>query len=68
MSNLSYLFIAFLITWVVIAGYLWMLGRQVQNLKDEVDALTEGNDVGVNAPGRAGRAELESPAIGGRQS
>jgi len=40
-SNLSYLFVAFLITWIVIGAYLWMLNRQVQNLKDEVDALTE---------------------------
>ncbi len=68
MSNLSYLFIAFLITWIVIAGYLWMLGRQVQNLKDEVDSLTEGVDVGVDTPERASRAELDSPAVGGRQS
>ena len=67
MSNLSYLFIAFLITWVVIAGYLWMLGRQVQNLKDEVDALTEGNDVGVDAPGRASRADLDSSVARSQQ-
>jgi CcmD family protein len=40
-SNLSYLFVAFLITWIVIGAYLWMLNRQVQNLKDEVDMLTE---------------------------
>jgi CcmD family protein len=40
-SNLSYLFVAFLITWIVIGAYLWMLNRQVQNLKDEVDTLTE---------------------------
>jgi len=40
-SNLTYLFVAFLITWIVIGAYLWMLNRQVQNLKDEVDMLTE---------------------------
>jgi len=40
-SNLSYLFVAFLITWIVIGAYLWMLNRQVQNLKDEIDILTE---------------------------
>ncbi|MGA7670435.1 MAG: CcmD family protein [Nitrolancea sp.] len=68
MSNLSYLFIAFLITWIVIAGYLWMLGRQVQNLKDEVELLTEGTEFGVDVPERTGRADLDSPAIGSRQS
>ena len=45
MSNLTYLFVAFLITWIVISAYLWMLGRQVQNLKDEVEALTEGTEL-----------------------
>jgi CcmD family protein len=45
MSNLTYLFVAFLITWLVISAYLWMLGRQVQNLKDEVEALTEGTEL-----------------------
>ncbi len=68
MSNLSYLFIAFLITWIVIAGYLWMLGRQVQNLKDEVDALTEGVDVEFDSPERATRADLDSTAVGSRQN
>lgn len=41
MSNLTYLFVAFLVTWLVIGGYLWSLGRQVQNLRDEVQALTD---------------------------
>jgi CcmD family protein len=44
-SNLNYLFVAFLITWIVISAYLWMLGRQVQNLKDEVESLTEGTEL-----------------------
>jgi len=67
MSNLSYLFIAFLITWIVIAGYLWMLGRQVQNLKEEVESLTEGTDIGADIPERAARTELDSTVVGGRQ-
>lgn len=41
-DNLTYVFVAFLVTWVVIGGYLWTLGRQVQTLRDEVDALTDG--------------------------
>jgi CcmD family protein len=38
---MSYLFVAFLITLFVIGAYLWMLNRQVQNLKDEIETLTE---------------------------
>jgi CcmD family protein len=49
-SNLNYLFAAFLITWIVISAYLWMLGRQVQNLKDEVDSLTEGSELSPDRP------------------
>ena len=40
-DNLGYLFAAFLISWVVIAGYIWSLGRQVHSLRQEVQALTE---------------------------
>lgn len=68
MSNLTYLFVAFLITWVVIAGYLWMLGRQVQNLKDEVDYLTEGNLVKSEPAETAARADVESHQISSRLS
>jgi CcmD family protein len=39
MENIHYLFLAFLITWLVIAGYLWSLGRQVQNLREEMRML-----------------------------
>jgi CcmD family protein len=37
--NLLYLFVAFFVSWLVIGFYLWSLGRQVQNLRDEVEAL-----------------------------
>lgn len=67
MSNLTYLFVAFLITWVVIAAYLWTLGRQVQNLKDEVDSLTEGRDLGTEPFDIVARTESESQPVRGRQ-
>lgn len=41
MDNTTYLFVAFLITWLVLAGYLWSIGRQVKNLREEMDALAE---------------------------
>jgi CcmD family protein len=61
---LSYLFVAFLITWIVIGAYLWMLNRQVQNLKDEVDTLTEETvfeheRFGASLPESEGRALRE---------
>jgi CcmD family protein len=39
MENETYLFLAFGITWVVFAVYLWSLGRQVQNLNEEVKTI-----------------------------
>lgn len=63
MSNLGYLFTAFLITWVVIGAYLWMLNRQVQNLKDEVDTLTEES---VFEHERFSASQSELPDTGGR--
>jgi CcmD family protein len=68
MSNLTYVFVAFLITWVVIAGYLWMLGRQVQNLKDEVDSLTEGMDTHSDQFNAAVKTEVDSRPVRGQQS
>jgi CcmD family protein len=41
MENIHYMFLAFLITWLVIAGYLWSLGRQVQNLREEMRVLRD---------------------------
>ena len=66
MSNLTYLFAAFLITWVVIAGYLWMLGRQVQNLKDEVEFLTEGNLVQPETQESAKRSDVDARQVSSR--
>jgi CcmD family protein len=47
-DNLGYLFAAFAVTWLAIAGYLLYLGQQVRQLRDEVaggpaeeDALTD---------------------------
>lgn len=67
MSNLNYLFAAFLITWVVIAAYLWMLGRQVQNLKDEVESLTEPADLQPESIEAIVRPDVDGQAIGSRQ-
>jgi CcmD family protein len=66
-SNLSYLFAAFLITWVVIAAYLWMLGRQVQNLKDEVESLTENVDLAPDTFEAVVRPEAEGHRVGSGQ-
>lgn len=63
-DNLIYVFLAFLVTWIVIGGYLWTLGRQVQNLGDEVDALTEGEAPSVVPPPR--RVDTEQSAAGVR--
>lgn len=35
-NNLGYLFAAFAVTWLLIAGYLLYLGQQVRALRDEV--------------------------------
>jgi CcmD family protein len=35
-DNLGYLFAAFAVTWLAIAGYLLYLGQQVKQLRDEV--------------------------------
>lgn len=67
MSNLSYLFFAFFITWIVIAGYLWMLGRQVQNLKDDIETLTEGVDLKADSFETVERGSADSPAASSSQ-
>jgi CcmD family protein len=40
-GNLGYLFAAFGITWLAIAGYLLYLGQQVRLLRDEVRPLDD---------------------------
>lgn len=47
--DLTYLFVAFLIAWLVIGGYLWILGRQVKNLRDEVESLTADDEAMLTA-------------------
>lgn len=41
MDNETYLFLAFGISWVVFAGYLWSINSQAQSLTDEVKSLKE---------------------------
>jgi CcmD family protein len=43
-DNLGYLFAAFAVTWLAIAGYLLYIGQQVKSLRDEVRMLEEGDD------------------------
>jgi len=62
-NNLTYLFVAFLVTWIVISAYLWTLGRQVQNLKDEVDSLTEGTELNPEYRSSNALPESESRAL-----
>jgi len=66
MSNVTYLFVAFLITWLVISAYLWMLGRQVQNLKDEVESLTEGTELNPERFAATPLHEADAKAAGRR--
>ena len=44
-DNLGYLFAAFAVTWLAIAGYLLYLGQQVKDLREEVRLLDDGDDV-----------------------
>lgn len=37
-DNLGYLFAAFAITWLAIAGYMLYVGQQVRQLRDEIAA------------------------------
>ena len=43
-DNLGYLFAAFAVTWLAIAGYLLYIGQQVKGLRDEVRMLEEGDE------------------------
>ncbi len=65
-DNLTYLFVAFLVTWLVIGGYVWMLGRQVQSLRDEVAAL-EAEEGELEAEGGQRRLAGERPLEPSRQ-
>jgi CcmD family protein len=40
-DNLGYLFAAFGITWLMIAGYLLYLGQQVRALREDVRELED---------------------------
>ena len=44
-GSLIYLFVALAIVWIVIIGYLVMLGGRLSALQRELDALTRHNDV-----------------------
>ena len=46
-DNLGYLFAAFAVTWLAIAGYLLYIGQQVKSLREEVRMLDEGDDTSV---------------------
>jgi CcmD family protein len=43
-DNLGYLFAAFAVTWLAIAGYLLYLGQQVKTLRDELRATDERDE------------------------
>ena len=43
-DNLGYLFAAFAITWLAIAGYLLYLGQQVRALRDDMQMTERGDD------------------------
>lgn len=41
MDNETYLFLAFGISWIVFAGYLWSINSQAQNLTEEVKSIKD---------------------------
>ena len=40
-DNLGYLFAAFAVTWLLIAGYLYYLNQQVQSLREDIEDFEE---------------------------
>ncbi len=44
MDNETYLFMAFGISWVVFAVYLWSINNQAQGLSEEVRSLRDQQD------------------------
>lgn len=60
-DNVMYLFVAFLITWLIMAAYLWSIGRQVRTLRDEVEALERAEFLTEeSAPAPVAREQTES--------
>jgi CcmD family protein len=43
-DNLGYLFAAFAVTWLAIAGYLLYLGQQVKALREEIRVFEEHDE------------------------
>lgn len=44
-DNLGYLFAAFAVTWLAIAGYLLYVGQQVRALRDDVRGFEQRDDI-----------------------
>jgi CcmD family protein len=44
MDNETYLFLAFGISWVVLAAYIWSMNNQARSLNDEVKSLRDQQD------------------------
>lgn len=40
-DNLGYLFAAFAVTWLMIAGYLYYMNTQVRDLREDMDDFDE---------------------------
>ncbi len=40
-DNLGYLFAAFAITWIMIAGYLFYLNNQIRALREDIEDFEE---------------------------
>ena len=59
-DNLVYLFAAFFVTWLIMAGYLLSLRRQVENVREEVEALRRAQQ--ATAPASGSALELPDPA------
>ncbi|HUZ02939.1 MAG TPA: CcmD family protein [Thermomicrobiaceae bacterium] len=58
--NLLYLFVAFFVSWLVMGGYLWSLSRQVQNLRDEVEALESADVPTATQAGAVGETRAQT--------
>lgn len=50
-DNLVYLFAAFFVTWLIMAGYLLSLRRQVENVREDVAALRHEQHAATSASG-----------------
>lgn len=62
-DNLVYLFAGFFVTWLIMAGYLLSLRRQVENVREEFEALRREQRESAPASGSAAGATDSSRVV-----